>query len=106
MSFKLKLLAFIWLIISIPLSIGQSSGGDTAVLSFWLALVWHAPFSIIWSFYVESYISDMFPLLRSLRIFDVFGDILIISGSFMFWFVWIPKVRNFLYRMKEKYLSD
>ena len=98
MSARLQIIALLWLSVAVLLRLYGINGGDAAIVGGLLFLVWTAPFGMIWQFYVYDYTLAWMPT----PIAQIFGDIAVISVAFLFWFVFVPRVSNFLSNKKKK----
>jgi hypothetical protein len=75
-----------WAIVAVVLACGSFAGGDMAILCGLAFLVWAAPFSMIWQFYIYGSALKVLPQ----TIIDPLGIALIIPLSYVFWFLAIP----------------
>ena len=90
---KLKIGAVIWLFVAFYFLSQMNIGGEKAILIGWGYLIWTAPFSFIWWFYISPLMQDV--LSDTDNLFFI-GNIVVVFLSFLFWFVLIPKVHKFL----------
>lgn len=94
MSKPVRWLAVAWVVIALLLNVGSSQGGDTAVISTWLELVWTLPFGVLWWTYGYDCALHFLPKQSAQLVGTVVVDLL----AFTFWFVAIPWVRAHLLR--------
>lgn len=88
MSQRLKLIAAVWLVVAVLLGITSFAGGDTAIVSGWLFLLWTVPFGAIVWFYLYDYA----PVWMPANVAQPLGTVVAIVLAFLFWFVFIPRV--------------
>ncbi|HKJ74266.1 MAG TPA: hypothetical protein VKA19_09140 [Alphaproteobacteria bacterium] len=79
-----------WIAGAVFLSVASFVGGDTAILSGWLYLVWTAPFGLIWWFYLYNHALVLLPA----NIAQPVGVVLVDVVAFFFWFRTIPWLRR------------
>jgi hypothetical protein len=91
MSSRLKLIVIVWVSVAVMLRIYGFAGGDASIVGGLLFLVWTAPFGLVWEFQLSHYALMLMPVLVS----QMVGDIIVIVTGFLFWFVFLPWVRNF-----------
>src|SRR5690348_10655783 len=90
MSQRLRAMALGWLIVAVLIAIASFVGKDTAIIGGWLFLIWTIPFGVIWWFYLYQHALALGPPYWVQPI----GTVAVIAISFVFWFVWIPKVHG------------
>lgn len=90
MSARLRLIALAWLSIAVLLRLYGINGGDAAIVGGLLFLVWTVPFGMIWQFYLYDYALTLMPAPTA----QVIGDIVVIAITFLFWFLFVPRVRS------------
>jgi drug/metabolite transporter (DMT)-like permease len=88
MSPRLKLIAAVWLTVALLLGITSFAGGDTAIISGWLFLLWTVPFGAIWWFYLYDFALAWMPA----NVAQPLGTAVAVVLAFLFWFVLIPRV--------------
>jgi len=88
MSTLTKILSIVWLCIAIIFEFISTIGGDTSILSGWLLLIWTAPFSIVFRFYLYDWVLQFMTKPTA----QFFGSVFEVVGSYLFWFVFIPKI--------------
>jgi hypothetical protein len=84
-----KSIRVIWLIVAVLVAYGSTVGGDTSILCGWLFLVWAAPFSILWWFYLY----DVARVYMASSVAQPIGLVLVIVLAYAFWFWLIPMIR-------------
>jgi hypothetical protein len=90
MSSRLRVIGLAWVSIAILLRLYGINGGDAAIVGGLLFLVWTAPFGMIWQFYLYDYVLAWMPAFTA----QIIGDVIVIVIGFLFWFVFIPRLRN------------
>jgi len=88
MSRLTKILSIVWLCIAIIFECISTIGGDTSILSGWLLLIWTAPFSMIFEFYLYDWVLQYMTKPTA----QFLGSVFEVVGSYLFWFVFIPKI--------------
>jgi len=88
MSTLTKNLSIVWLCLAIIFECFSTIGGDTSILSGWLLLIWTAPFSIIFEFYLYDWVLQYMTRPTA----QILGSVFEVVGSYLFWFVFIPKI--------------
>jgi hypothetical protein len=78
----------IWLAVAALITVGSFAGGDLAVLSGWLFLVWTAPVGPVWWFYIYPVVKSASALAPELL--QLIGSLAAIAVAYAFWFVAIP----------------
>jgi hypothetical protein len=79
----------IWVCIAVLLGYGSFTGGDTAIVTGWLFLLWTVPFGALWWFYGYDVALQFMPR----NVAEVGGTIVVIIGAFIFWFVVVPWIK-------------
>ena len=92
MSPRLRIFSLIWVSVAILLRVYGSAGGDASIVGGMLFLAWTAPFGLIWQFKLENFAVTWFSVPTAQTV----GDIIVIATGFLFWFVFFPKVRNYI----------
>ena len=83
-----KLVRVVWTVVAILVAYGSTIGGDTSILCGWLFLVWTAPFSIVWWFYLY----DVARLYMEASVAQPVGLVIVIVLAYAFWFWLVPMV--------------
>ena len=83
-----KLVRVVWTVDAILVAYGSTIGGDTSILCGWLFLVWTAPFSIVWWFYLY----DVARLYMEASVAQPVGLVIVIVLAYAFWFWLVPMV--------------
>src|SRR5438445_12825053 len=81
-----KLVRVVWSVVAILVAYGSTVGGDTSILCGWLFLVWTAPFSIVWWFYLY----DVARLYMEASVAQPVGLLIVIVLAYAFWFWLVP----------------
>jgi hypothetical protein len=84
-----KSIRAIWVVVAVLFAYGSTVGGDTSILCGWLFLVWAAPFSILWWFYLY----DIARIYMAANVAQPIGLALVIILTYAFWFWLIPIIR-------------
>jgi hypothetical protein len=88
MKYIAKYLSLGWLCIAVALEYGSTLGGDASILWGWTLLIWTAPFSILFKFYL--YDSALNHLSRPET--QIAGAVFEVVCAYFFWFVLFPKI--------------
>jgi hypothetical protein len=81
-------LAFAWVCIAIGIRIWGSGGGDAAIVSGLLFLIWTIPFGVIWQFVLY----DQTLKFMSVDTAQLAGDVITIGVFVLFWFLLVPVI--------------
>src|SRR5467141_2307182 len=81
-----KLVRLVWTVVAIFVAYGSTVGGDMSILCGWLFLVWTAPFSIVWWFYLY----DVARLYVGASVAQPVGLVIVIVLAYAFWFWLVP----------------
>jgi hypothetical protein len=83
-----KYLSMGWLCIAVALEYSSTLGGDASILWGWTLLVWTAPFSIAFKFYLYDFALKYMSRPEA----QVAGAVFEVVCAYLFWFVLIPKI--------------
>lgn len=87
-----------WLTIAILLAVGSVAGGDTSIVTGFLWLAWTAPVGLIWQFWLY----DSVLRLLGTTVTNWIGLPVVVLGSYVFWFVLIPRVARAARRQRSE----
>lgn len=77
-----------WVCFAILFGYASTLGGDTSLLFGWVFLVWTAPLSVLWWFYLYDFARQYMSASAAQPI----GLISVIMLAYLFWFVLVPYV--------------
>jgi len=75
-----------WILVALMGAYGSTVGGDTSIVCGWLFLIWTAPFSIVWWFYLY----DVIRLHMEASLAQPLGLAVVVVLAYAFWFWLIP----------------
>lgn len=87
---RIGILGLFWLGIALALEFGSTLGGDAGQLWGWVLLLWTAPFSIIYQFFLYDFARENLGRLAA----QLVGAVFEVGLAYVFWFVVFPKVRQ------------
>lgn len=78
------------------------AGGDLAIVTGWLFLLWTAPFGVIWWVYLYDIAMGFVPS----TIAQPVGVVAVIAVAYLFWFILVPNLRNAVRRKRRQAETD
>jgi hypothetical protein len=87
MKRPIRVFALVWLVVAIALEFASTLGGDASILFGWVLLVWTAPFSLIYQFWIYDVVKEMAGRNGAFLIGAAFQ----VTLAFLFWFLLLPR---------------
>lgn len=88
MSLLAKLIRVGWLCIALGLEYTSTLGGDASILWGWILMIWTAPFSMVFQFYLYDIVLQYMTRPTA----QLFGSVFEVVCTYVLWFIFIPKI--------------